>query len=147
MPKHVSVQEAHDLQQQGHVYLDVRSTGEFEQGHPAGAVNVPLLEPVERTGQMAQNPDFVRVMQASFPPSTQLLVGCMVGSRSMRAAQILEAFGFADVSNVQGGFGGARDPMGQTVDPGWADAGLPVESGNPEGRGFGDLLTKADGGS
>ena len=31
----------------------------------------------------------------------------------MRAAQMLETFGFTDVTNVKGGFGGARDPMGR----------------------------------
>ena len=40
---------------------------EFDSGHPAGAVNVPLFEPDEDTGQMTPNPDFVRVMQATFP--------------------------------------------------------------------------------
>ena len=33
-----------------------------------GAVNVPLLEPDEDTGVMLPNPDFVRVIKATFPP-------------------------------------------------------------------------------
>lgn len=144
MPKDVSVTEARALQQQGHVYVDVRSTGEFAQGHPAGAVNVPLLEPDEDTGQMAPNPDFVRVMQANFPRDSRLLVGCMVGGRSMRAAQMLEAFGYGDVTNVRGGYGGARDPVGRPIDPGWAESDLPVEAGEPDGRAFRDLLARAD---
>ena len=118
MPRQLSVTEAHQLIQQGHVYVDVRSTMEFEQAHPAGAVNVPLLEPDDVTGQMQPNPDFMRVMQGSFPPDARLLVGCQVGGRSMRAAQMLEAFGFSDVSNVRGGFGGvARSderPLGRS---------------------------------
>ena len=63
--RHVSVAEAHELQQQGSIYLDVRSTWEFLDGHPAGAMNVPLLEPDEQTGQMLPNPDFMRVVQAN----------------------------------------------------------------------------------
>ena len=43
--QHASVTEAHALQQQGYTYVDVRSTHEFADGHPAGAVNVPLVEP------------------------------------------------------------------------------------------------------
>ena len=74
------------------------------------------------------NPDFVRVMKAVFAPDTPLLVGCQVGGRAVRAAQVLESFGFTNVSVVRGGFGGARDPMGRIVDPGWADSGLPVGS-------------------
>jgi rhodanese-related sulfurtransferase len=145
MAKHVSVTEAHQLIQQGHTYVDVRSTVEFAQAHPAGAVNVPLIEPDEVSGQMQPNPDFIRVMQASFPADAKLLIGCQVGGRSMRAAQMLEAFGFHDVTNVRGGFGGMHDPMsGRTIDPGWAESGLPVETGAPAGQGYQDLLAAAD---
>ena len=93
---------------------------------------------------MVPNPDFVRVMQAAFPADSPLLVGCQVGGRSMRAAQMLESFGFANVSNVKGGFGGMRDPMGRTVDAGWAESNLPVEHDQPAGRSFRDLAAKAD---
>ena len=61
----------------------------------------------------------------------------------MRAAQMIEAFGFTAVTNVRGGFGGAADPMGR-VDAGWADAGLPVEQSAPTGRTYADLLARAD---
>jgi rhodanese-related sulfurtransferase len=142
MPKHVSVTEAHALANDGATYVDVRSTREFAQGHPAGAFNVPLLEPDERTGQMQSNPDFVHVMKANFPADTPLLVGCQAGGRSMRATQVLEAFGFTDVANVRGGFGGGHD--GGRVDPGWAASGLPVETAARAGRSFVDLAAKAD---
>jgi rhodanese-related sulfurtransferase len=144
MARHVSVTEARDLQQQDHVYVDVRSTIEYANGHPDGALNVPLLEPDPSTGQMAPNPDFVRVMQATFAPDTKLLIGCQVGGRSQRAAAMLESFGFTDVANVRGGFGGMRDPGGRLIDPGWVDAGLPVETGHPEDRSYETLLEKAD---
>ena len=40
----VSPAEAHSLvSEQGYVFLDVRSVPEFEQGHPNGAYNIPLL--------------------------------------------------------------------------------------------------------
>ena len=145
MPKQVSVTEAFELMKQGKTYIDVRSAAEFEQSHPAGAINVPLIDYDEFSGQMEPNPDFLRVMQANFPADTALLIGCQVGGRSMRAAQILESFGFQDVSNVRGGFDGACDPMsGRMLDPGWADSGLPVEAGAPEGRRYEDLLSAAD---
>jgi rhodanese-related sulfurtransferase len=144
MPKHVSVTDARRLQEEGYTYVDVRSTREFAAGHPAGAVNVPLIEPDEDTGQMMPNPDFVRVMQAIFPPDAKLLIGCQVGGRSMRAAQMLESFGFADVSNVRGGFAGMRDPMGRSIDPGWVESELPVEEDQPAGRSYADLAARAD---
>jgi len=133
------------MQEQGAVYIDVRSTPEFQQGHPAGAVNVPLLEPDEETGQMMPNPDFLRVVKANYPPDRVLLVGCQMGGRSMRAAQMLEAFGFPQVANVRGGFGGAHDPMsGRAVDPGWAESGLPVAREPAAGASYAELLAKAD---
>ena len=143
MVKQVSVSEAHQLQQQGSTYVDVRSQAEFEQGHATGAINIPLLDRDPGSGQMMPNPDFVRVMQATFPSDARLLLGCQVGGRSMRAAQMLASFGFTDVANVKGGFGGLRDPMGRTLEPGWEESGLPVESGVPAGRGYTELAAKA----
>ena len=144
MLKQVSVSEAHALQQSGSTYVDVRSTGEFENGHPAGAVNVPIFEPDEDTGQMTPNADFVRVVQSSFAPDAPLLIGCQVGGRAVRAAQVLASFGFTNLSVVRGGFGGARDPLGRITDPGWADAGLPVASGAAGGGAYQNLLARAD---
>ena len=141
---HASVTEARALQQEGWVYVDVRSTAEFASGHPELAVNVPLIEPDPDTGQPMPNPDFVRVLQRDFGPDAKLLVGCQVGGRSMRASQMLRATGFTEVVNVRGGFMGARDPMGRTVDPGWVEAGLPVETGQPQGRAYADLVARAD---
>lgn len=139
---HASVTEAHQKQRDGYTYVDVRSSREFASGHPAGAVNVPLLEH-DDSGQMAQNPDFVRVMKASFAPDTKLLLGCQAGMRSLKAAQMLESFGFTDVTNVRGGWGGARDQSG-AVQPGWVTSGLPVEIETPEERTYEALLVKAD---
>lgn len=141
--KHASVTEAHQLQAGGSTYVDVRSTPEFESGHPAGAVNVPLLEPDDR-GQMAQNPDFLRVMKATFPAGAPLLVGCQAGMRSLKAAQMLEAFGFTDVTNVRGGFGGARDQSGAVLEPGWATSNLPIETEADAARTYEALLEQAD---
>jgi len=41
---------------------------------------------------------------------------------------LLEAAGYTDLTNVRGGFGGARDTSGQVVVAGWRDAGLPVST-------------------
>ncbi len=144
MPRDVSVTEARALQESGHPYIDVRSSAEFAKGHPAGAINVPLMDLDPATGQAAPNPDFVRVIQACFPPDATLLIGCQVGGRSSRAARMLEAFGFANVVNVAGGFGGARDPIGRTIAPGWVESGLPVETTSPAGQSYADLVARAD---
>lgn len=134
---HASVTDAHTAQLQGATYVDVRSTAEFADGHAVGAVNVPLLEHDEDTGVLLPNPDFVRVMKATFTPDTPLLIGCQSGGRSVRAAQMLDAFGFTNVTNVQGGFSGGRHP-------GWTASGLPTTTAAAPGDTYAALLTAAD---
>jgi rhodanese-related sulfurtransferase len=143
--KNVTVKEAHQKQTEGYTYVDVRSESEFAAGHPAGAVNVPLLHKDERVGQMTPNREFLQVMQAAFPAEAKLLIGCQVGGRSAQAAQLLESAGFTDVSNVLGGFGGARDQMtGAVRAEGWRDAGLPVET-VAAGRTYQDVRSRNSG--
>lgn len=143
--KHVDVKTAHTLQtRDGYTYVDVRSVPEFDQGHPEGADNVPLLHLDPATRQMQPNPDFLAVMQANYPPDTKLLIGCQMGGRSAQAGQLLLGAGYQDVTNVAGGYGGARDPRtGQLVAEGWAAAGLPVEQQASPGRRYDDLKRKS----
>ena len=143
--KDVDVEQARELQQnEGYTYVDVRSVPEFDAGHPAGACNVPLLHRDPATGQMTPNPEFLAVMQANHDADARLLVGCQMGGRSARAAQILASAGYSGVCNVMGGFGGARDrATGQVVHPGWAGAGLPVETDAGPGASYEELRAKA----
>ena len=132
----VSCAEAHELlaQDDGYVYVDVRSEPEFGNGHPAGAYNIPIThrEPLG----MVPNPDFLTVVQTHFERDTPLLLGCHSGVRSVRAAEALLASGFTNVSNVRGGYGGTRGIDGQVVDRGWLEQGLPVDYGTPEERSY-----------
>ncbi len=107
------------------VYLDVRTEAEFAQGHPAGAINVPVVF-IKGPGQMELNGEFADVVAKTLPRDKKLVVGCLAGGRSQRACELLEAAGYSDLTNVRGGFGGARDASGQVVVAGWRDAGLPV---------------------
>ena len=109
------------------VYLDVRTENEFAQGHPAGAINVPVVF-IKGPGQMEVNPDFVTVVEKTLPKGKKLVIGCLSGGRSQRACEMLEQAGYVDLTNVRGGFGGARDASGQVIVTGWRDAGLPVSS-------------------
>ncbi len=107
------------------IYLDVRTEEEFAQGHPAGAINIPVV--FLKPGAAPQlNDSFLAVAQKTLPQNKQLVVGCMAGGRSQRACEILEQAGYSDLTNVRGGFGGARDARGAIVVVGWRDAGLPV---------------------
>lgn len=116
------------------VYLDVRTVEEFEAGHPAGARNIPVLLFDPATREPRENADFVAVVERELPRTTKLVVGCQAGGRSQRACELLAQAGWTDVTNVHGGFGGARDRLGRVVVPGWRDAGLPVETGAPRPR-------------
>lgn len=118
------------LQQQSKaVYLDVRTEGEFEAGHPAGARNIPVLVLDPATREPRPNPDFVATVERTLPRGTKLIIGCQAGGRSQHACELLAQAGWTDVTNVRGGFGGARDHSGRVVVPGWREAGLPVETG------------------
>ena len=144
--KHLGVREVRKLQvEDGYTYVDVRSVPEYESGHPAGAHNVPLLHRNEESRQMVPNPHFLAVMQANYQTDAKLLIGCQVGGRSSRAAQLLVEAGYETVVNVRGGFGGHRDPAtGQVVDEGWASADLPVETVGSEDVGYTALHGKAN---
>ena len=54
---------------------------------------------------MTSNAEFLTVMQANYPTDAKLLIGCQVGGRSARAAEMLAAAGYDTAINVKGGFG------------------------------------------
>ena len=139
--KNIDVKQANELQTtESYTYIDVRSVPEFESGHAAGAHNVPLLHRELSTGQMQPNTEFLAVIQANYPADSRLLIGCQMGGRSAKAAEILLSAGYTDVSNVLGGFGGHRDSFsGHVINQGWADAGLPVETESTPKGSYADL--------
>jgi rhodanese-related sulfurtransferase len=140
--KHITVQQAHQQQGAGATYLDVRSIPEFQQGHPEGAFNIPLLHFDPATGQMRPNPQFLDVVRANFPPEAPMVVGCKMGGRSQQACEILAGAGFHDITNVLGGWGGAP----QLGHAGWLESGLPVEIAADRAREYDTLQKKASGG-
>ncbi|MDG6774400.1 rhodanese-like domain-containing protein [Thiomicrorhabdus sp. ZW0627] len=82
--------------------LDVRSAGEFKDGSIANAVNISVTD-------LAKNLDRISVEK-----DAPILVYCMTGARSSRAASILVKSGFTNVYNLSGGI------------TAWKNAGLPV---------------------
>lgn len=140
--KHVTVEQAREQQREGAAYIDVRSIPEFQQGHPEGAFNVPLMHADATTRQMRPNTEFLDVVRANFPAEAKLVIGCQMGGRSQRAAEILADAGYRDVANVLGGYGGAPH-MGHA---GWVQAGLPVERQADAAREY-DALRKKTGNS
>jgi len=119
------------------MFLDVRSTPEFEAGHVPGAFNVPLLHLT--AGGMEPNDEFLAIVRRHFEPTSRLVVGCRVGGRSARACELLAAAGFAHLANLGGGFAGRYDAAGRMVEPGWIDHGLPVAHTPQPGRSYVEL--------
>ena len=109
------------------VYLDVRTAEEFVTGHVPGAINIPVMSPDPMSRRMTPNPNFLTAVEQAYPRDRKIICGCQMGGRSQHAAEMLDRAGFSDVSNMVGGFSGARDPMGRIVAPGWLQSDLPVE--------------------
>jgi rhodanese-related sulfurtransferase len=100
-PGEVSPEEADGLIRAGALLLDVREDYEWDAGHVAGAVHIPLGQMTERVGEL--------------PGSRQVVVVCRSGVRSGQAAVFLTASGVEAV-NLAGGMRA------------WAAAGLPFEA-------------------
>src|SRR5687767_13727861 len=96
--KRVDTNEAKTLVHQGWTYVDVRTEQEFDAGHPAGAINIPL-----------KSPDFLAVIKANFKPDAKLVVGWLLGGRSARACHMLEHEGYQQLADHTAGWGGQRD--------------------------------------
>jgi len=69
--------------------LDVRQPKEYEEGHLAGAILIPLKELPGRLGELEKG--------------KPVIVYCAVGGRSKAAAQLLAGKDFASVYNMAGG--------------------------------------------
>ncbi|MGN0243627.1 MAG: rhodanese-like domain-containing protein [Lachnospiraceae bacterium] len=71
------------------ILLDVRTAEEYSEGHIEGSVNIPL--------QSIQN---VRIQIPDL--NRKIYVHCLSGSRSARAASMLKAMGYLDVTILEG---------------------------------------------
>ena len=133
--KRISPEEALELlQKEGWQYVDVRSVPEFEAGHPHGAYNVPLAHATP--GGMSPNPEFLSVMDRTFPKEAKLVIGCQTGGRSLQAASLLLSAGWQNVVDQRAGFRGTMGPSGRP-EPGWGPKGLPSSRTAEPGRSWG----------
>ena len=75
--------------QPGAVLIDVRSRGEYREGHIPGSINIPL--------------DEIGRAPATVPAKdTQLFVYCLSGARSRQAVGQLRNMGYSNVENIGG---------------------------------------------
>lgn len=71
--------------------VDVRTPGEFAQGHLANAVNISI-----------STPDFITQLD-QLDKNKPVFLYCLSGVRSMRAARQLQEQGFQEIYDLQGG--------------------------------------------
>ena len=144
-PERIDVRQAHEMMDQDKdaVYLDVRTEEEFAEGHPAGAINVPIGTPNPAMQRFDPNPDFLDVVRASVPEHVPLIVGCKAGPRAELAANLLSQSGYPKVRWVLGGFHGMTDALGNVVAPGWRHLGFPESRVPREGASYVALRKKA----
>ena len=89
--REVSTGEAAALADSGALLLDVRESDEWSEGHLPGAIHVPrgFLES--------------RIQAAIPSPDLPIVVYCAGGTRSLLAAQQMQAMGYSNVVNMLGG--------------------------------------------
>ncbi|MEG2959339.1 MAG: rhodanese-like domain-containing protein [Oscillospiraceae bacterium] len=95
-PKFASLnmgQAKKDLEQDGKIVLvDVRTPGEYADGHLPHSRNIPL--------------DRIKTIETAVPDKgAKLYVYCLSGARSHSACGVLTKLGYTDVTNI-GGIGG-----------------------------------------
>ena len=111
---------------QGFVYLDVRTEGEFKEEHVPDSKNLPVMVPGPGGAGIQMNAGFVEVALKHFQMDEKIILGCRRGGRSNKAAQLLAANGFTNIYDMKGGIGGETDPFGKTIFAGWSSRGLPT---------------------
>jgi hydroxyacylglutathione hydrolase len=90
----ITAAQAADAVAAGAAVVDVRNPAEVAAGAVPGAVNIPVAQLVERMHEL--------------DPERTTVVYCASGARSSLAASVLAANGFADVSDVLGGYAGLK---------------------------------------
>ena len=104
--RRISVQEAHEMQQEGALVIDVRRPDEWVTGHVRGAIHIPVDDVLERAEQ-------------ELPKDQDLLFICAAGVRSGLAAEMASALEYdaERLYNIEEGT------------PVWIQAQLPTDTG------------------
>lgn len=84
--KNIEFSKVKELQKQGALIIDVRSTQEYEEVHIQGAISIPVYE-MERS-------------KYNWPKDKIIVVYCTNGGRSKRAQNYLRNQGYTNVYNL-----------------------------------------------
>ena len=100
----ISAGDALGYLKNGALVIDVRSSGEFNSGHLAKAINIPLDEIETALPKRVKD------------KSQVLLLHCASGMRSGMAQSKLQGMGYTNAFNL-GGYGRAESIWNQSVSP------------------------------
>lgn len=100
--KSVNTDEATRLFNDDAFVLDVRSASEYKDGYIGTAINIPSTDIGSNLGRLPNDKE------------APVLVYCLSGARSARAASTMAKNGYTNVNNLSGGINA------------WKSAGLPV---------------------
>ena len=100
LPSEVQVTQAYDMYQKGALFLDVRTQQEWDQGHIARSILIPL--------------DLLQSRMNELPRDKDIVVICLSGARSKEGATLLRQAGFTRVTCMSGGI------------QAWVAAGYPI---------------------
>jgi rhodanese-related sulfurtransferase len=101
LPSEVQARQADAMYQAGATFVDVRTQAEWDQGHIARSLLIPLDELPTRLDELPRDKDIVVV--------------CRSGTRSKEGATVLRQAGFTRVTCLSGGL------------QAWVAAGYPIE--------------------
>jgi len=94
----VSVDEALRLwQSKEAILIDVRTPGEYRDGHIPDVANIPLNELEKRMGEV--------------PKDKKVVLICRTGNRSAEGTRLLRGKGFTNVFNSTGGMSSWKGPV------------------------------------
>lgn len=88
----VKVEDAEKLIAEKIQLLDVRTEGEWNEGHIEGAVRVDFLEE-----------GFAEKVVKAVDLKQPVLVYCRSGNRSGKASKVMEKLGFVEIKEIKGG--------------------------------------------
>jgi rhodanese-related sulfurtransferase len=101
LPATISIQEAHNLYEEGVFLLDVRTQEEWDDFHAPNTTLIPLDQLESRLGEL--------------PEGEPIVVVCRSGNRSQAGRDILLANGFEPTTSMEGGLNA------------WREAGYPIQ--------------------
>lgn len=78
-----------DIKKNEYILIDVRSRGEYLEGHLNGAINIPLSDIKKEISNINMN--------------KKVLLYCQSGIRSKKALRILENLGYHEIYSLKGG--------------------------------------------